>query len=276
MTGTTDHPVARSLLPGQVDLWFCATSAVGVDAAIGAVRTQALARCEVFLDEEELAHSRRLRSPQHQREYILSHALLRTTLSQYAPVAPTHWRFRRNASGKPQLIETPGAERLRFNLSHTQGLSVCAVTLDADLGVDVEFHANRESLLEVADHYFSAREIADLRSLPKAVQGDVFFRYWTLKESYIKARGEGLSIPLDSFSFHFPDNDNVAFVDHTDAVAAQAWRFSSMEPSSQHSAAVAVRSERLDLSLFWSTIDTIESLADVAALNTRMQAFAAA
>ncbi|MET0379438.1 MAG: 4'-phosphopantetheinyl transferase superfamily protein [Spongiibacteraceae bacterium] len=271
-----DAKASRTLVPGQVDLWFCATSAVGVDAAIGASRAKALARCEVFLDEEELAHSRRLRFPQHQREYILSHALLRTTLSHYADVAPTQWSFLRNAFGKPYLIETIGAERLRFNLSHTHGLSVCAVALDVDLGVDVEFHANRESLLEVADHYFSPREIADLRALPKAIQGDVFFRYWTLKESYIKARGEGLSIPLDSFSFHFPADAAVEFIDHTNTNAVNAWQFQWMEPSPLHSAAVAIKGARLDTKLFWSTIDTVELLSDVAALTARMRPFATA
>jgi 4'-phosphopantetheinyl transferase len=274
MTTATDTQVSRVLIPGQVDLWFCATSAVGVDAAVGTTRQQALARCEAFLDEEEITYSRRLRFPQHQREYILSHALLRTTLSRYAAIAPTQWRFLRNAFGKPRLIETLGLERLRFNLSHTQGLSVCAVTLDGDLGVDVEYHANRESLLEVADHYFSPREIADLRALPKARQGDVFFRYWTLKESYIKARGEGLSIPLDSFSFHFPADVAVAFIDHVDANAASAWQFQWLEPSPLHSAAVAVKGDKLETNLFWSTIDAIEPLADVAALTARMQAFA--
>lgn len=266
----------RELQPGQVDLWFCSTSAVGVDAALGATRTEALARCEAFLDEEELAHSRRLRFPQHQREYILSHALLRTTLSRYVPIAATQWTFLRNDFGKPRLIETAGAERLRFNLSHTHGLSVCAVALDVDLGVDVELHANRESLLEVADHYFSAREIADLRALPKAEQGDMFFRYWTLKESYIKARGEGLSIPLDSFSFSFPPGRTVAFEDHLDAAAAATWQFQWLRPSPLHSAAVAVRGHRLDTQLFWSTIDGVEVLADAAALTLRMQGFAAA
>lgn len=275
MITITDAKAPRTLVPGQVDLWFCATSAVGVDAALGATRAEALARCEVFLDDDELAHSRRLRFPQHQREYILSHALLRTTLSQYADIAPKQWSFLRNAFGKPHLIETVGAERLRFNLSHTHGLSVCAVTLDCDLGVDVEFHANRESLLEVADHYFSQREIADLRMLPKAVQGDVFFRYWTLKESYIKARGEGLSIPLDSFSFHFPADSDVGFIDHADTHAENAWRFQWMEPSSLHSAAVAIKSTQLDLQLFWSTIDTVEQLPDIAALTALMQPFAA-
>lgn len=276
MIATTDAKALRTLVPGQVDLWFCATSAVGVDAALGAVRAQAQARCEAFLDDEELAHSRRLRFPQHQREYILSHALLRTTLSQYADIAPTQWGLLRNASGKPYLVETVGAERLRFNLSHTHGLSVCAVTLDCDLGVDVEFHANRESLLDVADHYFSQREIADLRALPKAVQGDVFFRYWTLKESYIKARGEGLSIPLDSFSFCFPADSAVGFIDHIDASASGAWRFQWLEPSSLHSVAVAIRGTQLDTRIFWSTIDTVEQLPDVAALSARMQPFAVA
>lgn len=263
-------PIPWPLYEGQVDLWFCATDAVGVNAAVGTVRSAALARCEALLSEDEIAHSQRLRFPQHQREYILSHALLRTTLSHYASVAPPQWRFLRNAFGKPRLIDTPGAESLRFNLSHTQGLSVCAIGRDHDLGVDVEFHANPEAMLGVADEYFSPREIADLQSRPKAEWGEVFFRYWTLKESYIKARGEGLSIPLDSFSLSFVEDGGIRLLD-SDNAADSAWQFQAFQASPLHSVALALRHSRVQTNLFWSTINDVEALPDVAALQQRMQ-----
>lgn len=262
---------ARRLAAGEVDLWFCATAASAVGAAAMAQRSADLARYEKLLSADEFAHASRLRYPQHQREYIISHALLRTTLSQYVPsVEPAEWRFQRNEFGKPGLVATSGAERLRFNLSHTFGLSVCAVCLDVDLGVDVEFHANRESLLEVADQYFSKREVDDLRALPAAEQGDVFFRYWTLKESYVKARGAGLTIPLESFSFHLGADGSVALSTDADDNLGCDWQFRALLAGSRHSVAVALRGELQMLNLYWSTIDAVEQLADIEALAERV------
>jgi len=266
-----EQSALRPLVDGRIDLWFCATDAVGVNAAAGSIRAAALARCEALLSDEELAHSRRLRFPQHQREYILSHALLRTSLSHYARIAPRAWAFLRNDFGKPSLIETAGSEHLRFNLSHTQGLSVCAIGRYCELGVDVEFHGNPGAMLDVADEYFSEREISDLKARPLAEQGDVFFRYWTLKESYIKARGEGLSIPLDGFSFSI-ESDSAIRLLNADGEADDAWQFLSFLASPQHSVAVAARQRELQVNLFWSTIDAVEALADVDELQQRMHA----
>lgn len=262
----------RRLAVGQVDLWFCATASSAVGVVAMAQRSADLARYEALLSADEFAHASRLRYPQHQREYIISHALLRTVLSQYVPsVEPTLWRFQRNEFGKPELIAIGGAERLRFNLAHTFGLSVCAICLDADIGVDVEFHANRESLLEVADQYFSQSEVDDLRALPAAEQGDVFFRYWTLKESYIKARGAGLSIPLESFSFHIGEDGSAVLASDVDDSAGRHWQFRTFPAGPQLSVAVALRGEIQQLNLHWSTIDVVESLADFAALAERVR-----
>jgi hypothetical protein len=89
---------------------------------------------------------------------------------------------------------------LRFNISHTDGLIACAVTIGREVGVDVE--TRRPSLLhDVAGRHFAPREVSDLRSLPELEQDRVFFDYWTLKEAYIKARGFGLALPLGDFAF---------------------------------------------------------------------------
>ena len=89
---------------------------------------------------------------------------------------------------------------LRFNLSHTDGLIACAVTIGREVGVDVE-HIQRRLTHDVAGRFFAPREVDDLKALPEDEQQRVFFDYWTLKEAYIKARGFGLALPLGDFAF---------------------------------------------------------------------------
>ena len=105
---------------------------------------------------------------------------------------------------------------LRFNISHTDGLIACAVTIGREVGVDVE-HINRHLTHDVADRFFAPREVADLQSLPDEEQQRVFFDYWTLKEAYIKARGFGLALPLGDFAFTLQSAESAG--DHVRAVA---------------------------------------------------------
>lgn len=133
--------------------------------------------------------------------YIAAHVFLRRVLSRYAPVTPENWRFVNNAYGKP-TIANPGYEWLRFNLSHTGGRVACAVARNRAVGVDVEQHKPLGDLPSLCRYAFSPLEAEDVLSarLP-GEQEQRFFSYWTLKEAYIKARGMGLSLPLQQFSF---------------------------------------------------------------------------
>lgn len=231
---------------GQMDVWFCIPQKI--------VAADLEDYCEGLLTGEELEHYRRLKAD-HRLEYLVSHALLRTTLSRYLPGEPGDWQFRRNEFGKPELVaDIAGAEQLRFNLSNTNGLVLCAVSGGADLGVDVEFHANSQGLLEVADHYFSELELAGLQGLSEAEQEQAFFRYWTLKEAYIKAKGEGLSIPLDSFSFVLGASDTVHFIPPP-GDAQTDWSFQLYYPGEEYTAAVAVQApiQRARLFESWFT-----------------------
>jgi 4'-phosphopantetheinyl transferase len=251
------------LAEGQVDLWLCAPPQLGSGDSLRAYVE--------LLSAEERERYQRLKFPQHQREYLASHALLRTALSLYAEPEPAAWQFLRNEFGKP-AIANPLAAPLQFNLSHTSGLTLCAIGRGADIGADVEFHANSQALLEVADHYFSEREIIDLRALPAAEQGDAFFRYWTLKESYIKARGEGLSIPLDSFSFYFDADQRIRFeLAGAPPADGERWTFALFPLSASYTAAVALQCERADFRLFWSTLDSYEQLVDASHITDYLE-----
>jgi 4'-phosphopantetheinyl transferase len=204
-----------------------------------ACRNATLDQFEALLSDDELARYSQLRFPEHRREYLVSHALLRATLARYADTPPLDIRFQQNAFGKPELVGTGALADLRFNMSHTHGLAVCAITRCGDVGADVEYHTENQALLEIADHYFSPREVDDLLTLPEAQRRAAFFHYWTLKESYIKARGEGLSLPLDSFSFLLR-GESIGFESSSDP-SPESWRFFSLQPAADYSCAVALR-----------------------------------
>jgi 4'-phosphopantetheinyl transferase len=167
---------------------------------------------------------------------------VRTTLSRYVPVSPEQWAFSPNAYGRPEIANDNRAARaISFNLSHTNNLIVLGVTCLNALGVDVENVHVRPAACEVADRFFSPVEVAALHALPPEVQHRRFFEYWTLKESYIKARGMGLSIPLDQFTFHFQGESQVSMsVSPGLNDRAARWRFWQLQPSAHHLVALCV------------------------------------
>jgi 4'-phosphopantetheinyl transferase len=160
------------------------------------------------LSKAEQEQQRRFVFERDRRQYLVSHALLRDVLSRYAPVPPGNWHFEVNAYGRPHISNPVEWQKLRFNLSHTEGRAVVAVAWDFDVGIDVESIRNQPDLTEIANRYFSPLEVAQLQRTPGR-----FFDFWTLKEAYIKARGLGLAIPLKSFSFILaePDDPRIAF-----------------------------------------------------------------
>ncbi len=172
-------------------------------------------------------------------EYLHSHVLLRCVLSWYAPVAPGDWVFGENAYGKPHIAGPAAFEHLRFNLSHSHGMAAVAVA-GVDVGVDVEYIERHTEVGEIADRFFVPEEAQPI--LKSASQGDrsVFFDYWTLKEAYIKVRGMGLSIPLDSFAMDLGETETkIRFLNGAGGEPAD-YRFFRCTPLPEYRMAVAV------------------------------------
>jgi 4'-phosphopantetheinyl transferase len=173
----------------------------------------------------------------------VTRALVRTTLSAYCPsVEPRAWTFETGPFGRPEILAPPSSPRLRFNVSHTDGLIACAVAVERDIGVDVE-ETRRTIDVEIADRYFSPSEIHELRSLPAEARPSRFFDYWTLKEWYIKARGLGLQLPLDQFAFRIgtaPPTVGIAFGPEIEDDPA-SWQFELRRLTPRHRLAVAIR-----------------------------------
>ncbi|PCI54304.1 MAG: 4'-phosphopantetheinyl transferase [Gammaproteobacteria bacterium] len=156
-----------------------------------------------LLSDDETKKQQRYKFVHDRHDALITRAFVRDLLSYYADIAPNEWRFDKGEKDKPEIVNPPLP--LRFNISHTKGLIICVVTLEDDIGCDVENTTRSNDVLAIANRYFSAIETTELFSLPKEQQRHRFFDYWTLKESYIKAWGLGLAIPLKDFSFNIID-----------------------------------------------------------------------
>lgn len=163
--------------------------------------------CLGWFGKDDLQRYRRLAFERHRKQMLLGRYLLRASLSHYAEsVALSDWRFTHNAYGKPALDTAVHTQQLFFNLSHSQGQIVLALARHDLVGVDIEAAARPRRVTRIAQRYFSPLELTALLELPAHLQLPRFYQLWTLKESYIKACGMGLAIPLNQFSFLFHDD----------------------------------------------------------------------
>ncbi len=168
--------------------------------------------------------------------------MLRTVLSQYANVKPNDWMFTKNQYGKPSVAKEHGLPHLQFNISHTDKLIVCAVLMDNEIGVDVEYTLRPGETIAVADRFFSKKEVGDLMMLPEEDQRSRFFDYWTLKEAYIKACGMGLTIPLNDFSFDLQKQSTISIsFSEQRKDDPEFWKFWLFQSGRAHKTAVGLK-----------------------------------
>jgi 4'-phosphopantetheinyl transferase len=201
-----------------------------------------------MMSPDEHDRMARLVFERDRRRFLLTRALVRTMLSRYAHIPPAQWSFVTNVHGRPEIVDhQPGVPDLRFNISHTDGLIACAVTIGREVGVDVE-HIGRRLTHDVAGRFFAPREVSDLTKLPGEEQQRLFYDYWTLKEAYIKARGFGLALPLADFAFILSPScaPRITFEPSLDDDPA-TWQFAQDWPTPHHRLAVAVRRDGNDL-----------------------------
>ncbi len=174
-----------------IDVWCSSLDAIRDPALVGSYRSL------LSLEEAE-RHSRFLRE-EDRNQFLLSRALVRDVLSRYVGMQPSALVFTPNTYGKPSLT-SPADRPVTFSLSHTKGLSVCAVARDRPIGVDVESLQRTSCHPDIARRFFAPSEADFLDRFDGDRKRREFLRLWTLKEAFIKALGKGLSIPLDSFA----------------------------------------------------------------------------
>jgi 4'-phosphopantetheinyl transferase len=176
------------------------------------------------------------------RRFVVSHGALRTILGRYLDQKPEHVRLVTHAGGKPRLAAPADISTICFSLSHSDEFALCAVTKDRDVGVDVEHVRPLSVWREIAARYFSPHEREALRDVPPARALETFFRYWTCKEAYSKALGQGVSRRWTQFSV-FPVPGAVVEPSHDRIAVEDDDRFTlcPLEPDRGYVAAVAVR-----------------------------------
>lgn len=200
-----------------------------------------LGKYQNLLNVEEQKRFERFVFPKHKKQFLISRALLRSVLGSYLEQAPEELVFARNAYGKPRIASFEKSLPLSFNLSHTNGLSVLAVTLENDLGVDTEYLTRKVDILKLSQRYFSEQEFLELSALNVKEFNQRFFNLWTLKEAYIKACGMGLAIPLKDFSFNFNNKGIGISFDEAREDKSELWQFWQFVYKSKFEVALALK-----------------------------------
>ncbi|MBL6933629.1 MAG: 4'-phosphopantetheinyl transferase superfamily protein [Rhodospirillales bacterium] len=190
-----------------------------------------------ILSGQEKARLEKIAHERNRREYIAAHALTRLMLSHFSDVSAADWRFDAGDHGRPELTTRFRNLGLRFNISHTRGMVACAITKVDDIGVDVECQERPGRLADIAERKFSRPEIIFFASASEAERQKVFFSFWTLKESYIKAIGKGLVEPLDGFAFSL-DPLGITFLRENGD--ADCWSFDLFKASADHLCAISL------------------------------------
>ena len=209
-----------------------------------------------LLDSAEREQASRFKFPAPRNRFLISRALLRQALSRYLRTEARDVRFRATANGKPELAEGGDlrfndlrfndlrVNDLRFNLSHTEGVTVFAIVRHRRVGVDVERIRQDTNAMELAERFFSRPEVQWLRSQPAAQHIPSFFTCWTAKEAYIKAQGEGLSLPLSSFGvLPRPIGSALQLEVYADPEESRRWSMWQLNLGPDFRAALAVEGE---------------------------------
>ena len=201
------------------------------------------------LAEDERQKAERFHFMHDRLHYIVARGLLRTLLGHYLKQSPEQLRFIYNPYGKPALA--PEQATVSFNLSHAGGLVLYAFARNRALGIDVEKMRTNLDYEQIAEHVFSPYERNVLRTLPADQKIEAFFNGWARKEAYIKARGRGLSLPLNEFDVTMRLDEPACLLNTRGEVeAAQAWSLQEIPIDPGYKAALVVEGHGWHRSLF--------------------------
>ncbi|WP_369035700.1 4'-phosphopantetheinyl transferase family protein [Streptomyces adonidis] len=193
-----------------------------------------------LLGPAERERCERVIAPPEQQRRLAARLLARHALSARTGRPLNSWRFRTTSDGRPEPEPSTG-HRLRFNLSHTDGLTACVVT-DAGraCGVDAERSPARADAVAHLPRFFADRERTELATLPGTERPGHIAAYWVLKEAYLKALGTGLLRDLSTIAFTGLTGGRIRLYDTGEPQSAgEHWQFDLIHPSPGHVVAVA-------------------------------------
>ena len=227
-------PTDSTLLGDEVHVWRAA-----LDLSASHIREH-----KEILSTDELNRAKRFRFREDYHRYIVAHGLLRVILGGYLDTEPSQVRFVYNNYGKPSLPPRPNQVAPRFNLSHSDGLALYAFSLNRNIGIDLEHITPLGDAEALVARFFSPQEKSQYRALHPSQKREAFFACWTCKEAYIKAKGQGLSLPLDGFSVSLDLRKPAKLLDITGAPLGPArWSLHRLTASPGYAAALAVEGQ---------------------------------
>gem|GEM_PF-111156 len=238
LVGLDELPALNLTLDvGDVHLWHAALDSFSAESL------------EHVLAEDELVRAHRFHFAKDRNHFTVARALLRKILGRYLGTNE-HLDFSYGGKGKPYLAND-SKRRLKFNVAHSGGRAIFAFSYGRELGVDLEFIREDITGDDIARRFFSKYEVSVLQSVQENERKNTFFNCWTRKEAYIKARGEGLSMPLDSFDVSLAPGEMAALLkNHTDEAEIARWEMRSIPVAPGYVAALVVEGHGWRLGTF--------------------------
>jgi 4'-phosphopantetheinyl transferase len=227
---------------------------------------------ESFLSTDELARANRFHFAEDRTHFVVARGLLRNLLAAYLGIGCAELRFSYGAKGKPFLL-LDGRPQINFNLSHAHGRAAFAFSRGRELGVDLEYVKEDFEAELIATRFFSRSEVSALRTVPAELRNQAFFNCWTRKEAYIKARGEGLSMPLDEFDVSLrPDEPAALLNNYREKREVERWSMKAIPAPEDYVGALVVEGHDWQLKSFSLEKSNAPKLsANVAALERLQQ-----
>lgn len=209
------------------------------------------------LSIDELMRAGRFQSQNDRYRFIVRHGMLRIILGCYLCVKPSAIQFCHGKNGKPAITETFGKGTIHFSLSHSNGVALFAFAHNHELGVDIEHIRDVSEMEQIVERFFSIKENEVLRSLPESQKREAFYNGWTCKEAFVKALGDGLSLPLDTFDVSLVPGESAELLRiEGDSVEASKWSIQSLKPAPDYIGALAVKSHLYEIKhLQWEMLN---------------------
>jgi len=241
-------PETISLSSSHVDIWLC---------ALDLPENEVAAYYEI-LSVKEQHRANQFIVPQKRNQFIISRGMLRHKLAQMLEDKPNKLSFTYNTHGKPCLLQKNTHQKISFNISHSHNLALIAITLDHEIGVDIEKINHKTDHSALVKRFFSSAEAEQFKTFSKDSQPRAFFAGWTRKEAFIKGVGKGVAFGLDTFDIHLdPNTEKPSIQIHHPLEIHRKWQIRNLPINDQFMAALAVSNENIKPRL-WQNLRGIQ------------------
>lgn len=239
-----EHPSTKlKLLDNQVHLWL---------VNLNISNKQIAEELTNILSPDEMARADRFRFEEHKNRFIAARGFLRKIISYYLQISSREITFKYSDRGKPELANN----NLKFNLSHSQDTALYALTNNNLIGIDLEYLRSNVECDKIAQRFFSPAESELINSLPPKQKTQTFFHFWTIKEAYLKATGEGLVGGLETVKIDLNgDAEVIVKAIANNSTEANNWFFSSFIPQNDFIASVAINTRETALTIKYFSLN---------------------